>query len=170
EEEIETSQRSRLDFHLGRCPACAAASETLGIARHLVSPPPAPWFAGRLAATPARQARPARTGWRLFLRPQAPIALACAAALVLMVTGFNPADLAKKARTEIPIEAKSVAGAAGSTLADRVGAFGERTLRAGLVLKSRVFGYGRAAFSNALALVLKSEPPPPRGRPSSGQE
>jgi hypothetical protein len=33
-----------------------------------------------------------------------------------------------------------------------------------------VFGYGRAALSNAVQLVLKSEPPPARGRPSSGQE
>ncbi len=171
DEEIETANRQRLAFHLSRCSGCALASETLGITRELALPQPAPWLAGRLAASarPAAKAVP-RIGWRWLLNPKSAIAFAYAAALILMLAGFNPADLARKARTEIPLEARSVAGAASTTLADRVGAFGEKAVRAGLVVKSRVFGYGRAAISNAVQLVLKSEPAPARTRPSSGQE
>jgi hypothetical protein len=171
DEEIEPGDRGRLAFHLSRCSGCALASETLGITHELALPQPAPWLAGRIAASGRPAAKPAgRAGWRWLVSPKAAIALAYAAALVVMLTGFNPADLARKARTEIPLEARSVAGAASTTLADRVGAFGEKALRTGMVLKSRVFGYGRAAISNAVQLVLKSDPPPARNRPSSGQE
>jgi len=171
EEEVEPANRRRLVFHLSRCKACAEASETLGTARELVAPQPAPWFAGRMAASTSPKPQPVpRVGWRWLLNPKGAIAFAYAAALILMLTGFNPADLARKARTELPQEAKVVVAGAESTLADRAGAWGERVLRAGLVVRSRAFGYGRAALSNVVQLVLKSEPAPARGRPTSGGE
>src|SRR5712692_9784915 len=124
-----------------------------------------------MAASPPSQPQPVpRVGWRWLLNPKAAIAFAYAAALILMLTGFNPADLARKARTDLPKEAKVVAAGAESTLADRAGAWGERVLRAGLVVRSRAFGYGRAALSNVVQLVFKSEPAPARGRPSGSEE
>jgi hypothetical protein len=173
EKEIDFGQRRRLDFHLSRCEACTEAAQTLFGMRRLAAPQPAPWFAGRIAASaPAHSARPARRrgAWRWLLDPKAAIALAYAAAVVVMLAGFNPADLARKARTDIPQEARSVVADARTTLADRVGAFGEKALRAVMVARSRAFGYGRAALSNAVQLVMKAEPAPPPSRPRSGEE
>jgi hypothetical protein len=173
DDEIGQVDRHRLDFHLSRCGACAEAAQTLSTLGDLVEPRPAPWFLGRVAsATPARPTRSPknRAGWRWLLDPKAAIGLAYAAAIAVMLLGFNPADLARKARTDLPVEARSVVADAKTTLADRVGAFGEKAVRTAMVVKSRVFGYGRAALSNAVQLVMKSEAPPARSRPRNGDE
>ncbi len=169
--EGETRDR-RLDFHLSRCGACAEAAQTLFGIRALAAPQPAPWFAGRVAASvpkrPRRSAARPRLGWRGLLDPKAAIGLAYAAAFALMILGFNPADVARRARTDLPVEAKSVVAGAKTTAADRIGALEEKAVRIGLILRSRVFGYGRAALSNAVQLVLKSETAPSRTRPRNG--
>jgi len=171
EGEIDDSERARLDFHRSRCGACAEAAETLLGIRALTAPVPAPWFTGRMAASVRpRATRAARSGWRAFIGPKTAIALAYAAAFVVMILGFNPADMARRARTDLPAEARSVVAGAQSTVADRVGAVEERILRTALVVRSRVFGYGRAALTNAVQLVLKSEAPAPSGRPRNGSE
>ncbi len=171
EGEIDASERGRLDFHRSRCAACAEAAETLLGIRTLSTPVPAPWFAGRVAASVAAPGtRRARTGWRAFVGPKTAIALAYAAAFFVMILGFNPADVARRARTDLPAEARSVVAGAGNTVADRIGAVEEKIARTALVVRSRVFGYGRAALSNAIQLVMKSEAAPPPGRPRNGQE
>ncbi len=98
------------------------------------------------------------------------IALAYAAAVVVMIAGFNPADLARKAGVgRIEETARASFQVAGSSLADRLGAVEENALRTLARWKGHVTGYGRAAISTAMALVMKSEPQPPPNRPRSGE-
>lgn len=167
EGELDSSQRVRLEFHVSRCEGCREAFETLLGVRQLQSPRPAPWVTGRLSA-----ARPARTRsrWKGLLDPRAAIGLAYAAALVVMLAGFNPADLARKAGGQLRSETESAAAIASVSLADRVGAFQDRAVRTLAVWRGRAGGYGRAILSNAIALVLKSDEPSrrPPGRPRNG--
>jgi hypothetical protein len=118
------------------------------------------------AARPAR----ARSRWKGLLDPRAAIGFAYAAALVVMLAGFNPADLARKAGGQLRSETRSAAAVASVSVADRVGAFQERAVRTIAVWRGRAGGYGRAILSNAIALVLKSDEPSrrPPGRPSNG--
>jgi hypothetical protein len=167
EGELDPSQRVRLDFHVSRCEGCREAFETLLGVRELQRPLPAPWVTGRLSA--ARPAR-ARSRWKGLLDPRAAIGLAYAAALVVMLAGFNPADLARKAGGQLRSETRTAATVAGVSLADRAGAFQDRAVRAFAVWRGRAGGYGRAILSNAIALVLKSDEPSrrPPGRPRNG--
>jgi hypothetical protein len=167
EGELDPSQRVRLEFHVSRCEGCREAFETLLGLRELQTPKPAPWVIGRLsAAKPAR----ARSRWRGLLDPRAAIGLAYAAALVVMLAGFNPADLARKAGGQLRSETRDVAAVASVSFADRAGAFQDRAARALAVWRGRAGGYGRAILSNAIALVLKSEEPSrrPPSRPRNG--
>jgi len=168
EGEISPRDRLRLDFHLSRCEACAQASSVLGTMRDLASPPPAPWLIGRLAADrPERR----RSLWRFLASPKAAISLAYAAAVVVMLAGFNPADLARKAGMgRIEETALASAQVAGRSLADRFGAFQEDALRKLAVWKGRAAGYGRAALSTAIQLVMKTEPQPPPRRGKTGED
>ncbi|MCA1583157.1 MAG: hypothetical protein LC796_17580 [Acidobacteria bacterium] len=168
-EESVPTDRSRLQFHVSRCEGCREAFETLSTMGDLTPPLPAPWVAGRLsAAKPVK----ARARWRGFLDPRAAIAFAYAAALVLMLAGFNPADLARKAGAGLKSETKSVAVVADASLANRLGAFQQRATRSLAVWRGRAGGYGRAVLSNVLALVMRPEerPRPPQGRPRDGGE
>ena len=169
---LEPTDRNRLDFHLSRCEACRETAATLAAMRGLASPLPAPWLAGRIAASRprARRAVPLR---RLLFTPKALIGLAYAAAVIVMLAGFNPADIARKAGVaRLGETAKASVEVAGGSLADRVGAFQDHALRKLAVWKGEVTGYGRAALSTALSLVMKSEPqrPPSRPRSGSGEE
>jgi hypothetical protein len=171
---LSAADRSRLDFHLGRCDGCREARATLAGVSELVEPKPAPWFPARLAVS--RPARPkARQGLlRALLGPKGAVGFAYGAAFLVMVTGFNPADLARKAGSNLKVEsaqASSSATAAGSSVADKVGAFQDRMSRKLAVLRGRAGGYSRAILSNAMSLVMKSEEPaPPRSRPRNGDE
>lgn len=168
---ISAADRLRVDFHLSRCESCAEAARTLLGVRELAAPQPAPWLNGRIAASaPKRPAQRKRGAWAWLLDPKAAIVLAYAAAITVLFLGFNPADLARKARTDLPQEAKSAVADAKTTLADHIGALEEKAVRATLVVRSRVFGYGRAALSNAVTLVLKSEPARTPSRPRSGEQ
>lgn len=166
EEEIPATDRRRLDSHLSRCESCRAAGETLLALRGLAAPEPAPWLAARIAASRPRRRR---SFWKALRSPKGAIAFAYAAAVVVMLAGFNPADLARKAGAGLEADAKSAVTAAGSSLADRLGALEEEALRKLAVWKGRVSGYGRAALSSAIQLVMKTESQPPP-RPRSGEE
>lgn len=168
ENEIAPQDRERLESHLSRCAGCAEATRTLLSARELVSPAPAPWLAGRIAARrPGRKA--SRWGW--LLDPKAAIAGAYAATLIVMLLGWNPADLARKANVRgLEETSKAAASAAGASLVDRIGSFEERAFRTLQIVKGRFGGYGRAVLSNALNLVMKPEKEPASSRPRSGQD
>ena len=168
EGELPAADRTRLEFHVSRCPACAESAGTLLEMRDLAKPAPAPWLAGRIAA--ARHRRQGRPRWRFAIRPPVAIGLAYAAAVVVMLAGFNPADLARKAGVgRLEETARESVQVAGNSLADRLGAFEEKTLRRLSVWKGRAAGYGRAAISTAMALVMKTESKPP-SRPRSGED
>jgi hypothetical protein len=160
---------ARLEFHCSRCEACAEASKTLAGLRELARPEPAPWLNGRIVAN--RPRRRERRGWRVVASPKVVIALAYAAAVVVMLAGFNPADLARKAGVgRIEETAKASFQVAGNSLADRLGAVEENAMRTLAKWKGHVTGYGRAAISTAMALVMKSEPQRPPNRPRSGED
>ena len=160
EEEMPAGDRVRLESHFSRCPACAAAADTFSGLRQLASPQPPPFLAARIAAS-----RPRRTR-----SPKAAIALAYGAAVILMLAGFNPADLARKAGVaRIEENTKAAVSIAKSSLADKLGAFEEEALRKLAVWTGRASGYGRAAISNAIQLVMKTEPPRPPSRSRSGE-
>ncbi|MEO8431363.1 MAG: hypothetical protein ABI592_07625 [Acidobacteriota bacterium] len=166
--ELPERDRSRLAFHLTRCEGCREASAVVGLARELEAPQTAPWLATRIAAGRPKRAR---TGWRGLLDPRAAIAFAYAAALIVMLAGFNPADLARRAGAGLRSETKSAATVASNSLADRVGAFQDRAVRTFAVWRGRAGGYGRAVLSNAIALVMRTEESRrPPSRPRNGEE
>jgi hypothetical protein len=166
--ELSAADRARLEFHVSRCGACAESAGTLLGMRDLAKPEPAPWLAGRIAAGLPRR-RP-RTRRRFGVRPPVAIGLAYAAAVVVMLAGFNPADLARKAGVgRLEENARESVQVAGNSLADRLGAFEEKALRRLSALKGRAEGYGRAAISTAMSLVMKPESRPP-SRPRSGED
>jgi hypothetical protein len=164
---LAPADRSRLEFHLARCEGCREALETLAGASELTAPQPAPWVTPRLAASRPVRSRPR---WKAILDPRAAIAFAYAAAVVVMLAGFNPADLARKAEANWKFETRSAAAAASGSLADRVGAFEDRAVRAFAIWRGRAGGYSRAVLANAIALVMRSEDESrPPGRPRNGE-
>ncbi|HKF41520.1 MAG TPA: hypothetical protein VKG01_00325 [Thermoanaerobaculia bacterium] len=170
EGEISAADGERLAFHRSRCEACAEAAGVLADARGLAAPAPAPWVLGRLAASRPEK-KPRASIWRLVANPKGAIALAYAAAVVVMLTGFNPADLARKAGVaRLEETAKMSAETAGRSLGDRIGAFEEDAVRRLAVWKGHVTGYGRAAISRAIQLVMKTESQPPPSRGKNGEE
>ncbi|HKA37183.1 MAG TPA: hypothetical protein VKH43_10215 [Thermoanaerobaculia bacterium] len=170
EGELSPPDQERLAFHRSRCEACAEAAGILRTSRELASPAPAPWVMGRLAATrPEKKKR--SSFWSLVASPKGAIALAYAAAVVVMFSGFNPADLARKAGVaRLEETAKTSAESAGRTLGDRIGAFEEEAVRRLAVWKGVATGYGRAAITRAIQLVMKTETQPPPRPGKSGEE
>ena len=179
EGEVASSDERRWRNHLSRCAPCSEAAETLLAARGLEIPVPAPWLSTRLASAARPSAPPSR---RVLSRlaaalwsPRGLISLAYAAAVALMLTGFNPADLARKAgAARLEDVADSAVAAARSGAVERLGAAGEKGYRTFEAFKGRLFGYSRATFANALAFVMHAEPrrAPDRGKtaPSKGVE
>jgi hypothetical protein len=170
EGDLAPSDATRLEGHLSRCGGCREAARVLDVARDLLPPEPAPWLSPRLVASRPRATRRSSARSWLF-GPRAAIAIAYAAALAVMVLGLNPADLARKAGTaRLEQTARSGVQIARGTLVDQFGALQERTFRTLEALKGRIGGYGRAALSNALALVMRTEsaPHPPRPRHETG--
>jgi len=167
EEEMPAGDRIRLENHFTRCPACAAAADALSGLRQLALPQPPPFFAARIAASRPRRRRRI---WQGLWSPKAAIALAYGAAVIVMLAGFNPADLARKAGVaRIEENTKAAVGVAKSSLADKLGAWEEDALRKFAVWRGRASGYGRAVLSNAIQLVMKTEPPRPPSRSRSGE-
>jgi hypothetical protein len=154
EKELGAEDERRLASHLSRCEACSQAAETLLGSRDLQQPVAPPWLAARLSASrPAKEKRL----WAWILDPKAAIALAYAAALLVMLLGFNPADLARRVRTgQIGENTRAAVTVAESSLTDRLGAFQEKLARTFAIWKGRAGAYGRAAVSNAVTLIWKS--------------
>jgi len=165
ESELPVSDGRRLESHLSRCAACAEAGAVLGVARDLAAPAPTPWLAAKLAA--AKPAAPRRRSiWSAIFGPRGAIVVGYAAAVLVMFLGLNPADLARKAGTaRLEQTARLGVQVARTTVADRLGALQEHAFRSFEALKGRVGGYGRAALSNALALVMRSDTPRRPSRP-----
>ena len=165
---LSAPEASRLQFHLTRCPGCTEAHHVLSSARELTEPAAAPWLSTRIAA--AKPQTP-RSRWRGLLSARAAISVAYALALVVMLAGFNPADLARKAGSGIRSETRSAAAVADRSLADRVGAMEDQVARRFAVWRGVAGGYGRAVLSNVMALVMKPEDSSrPPSRPRNGEE
>lgn len=152
--ELDANDERRLASHLSRCEACSEAAAVLFESRELVEPIAPPWLASRLTANRPRRER---RFWSWILDPKAAIGLAYAAAVVVMLLGFNPADLARRVRTgDIGQNTRAAVTVAESSLSDRLGGLQEKAARTLAVWKGRAGGYGRAAVSNVVSLIWKS--------------
>ena len=167
EGELPEPDRARLLSHTSRCEGCAEAAATLNLMPEMAPVMAAPWLFGRIAAT---KPAPRRFGWRRLVKPRAVVAYAYAAAIVVMVAGLNPADLARRAGVGVQENTREVVEVAESSLADRFGELQEDVIRRLAVIKGRARGYGRAALSTALALVMREESPQRPGRARPGDE
>ena len=168
EGEIVPEDERRLQSHLSRCEACTAAAGVLLSIRELSAPQAPPWLATRLAA-----ARPEKKKsiWRGFLSGKAVVVYAYAAACLVMLLGLNPTAVARKAGfASLGESTRAAVTVAQSSVGDRLGALQERALRTFAVWKGHVGGYGRAAVSNALAIVFRPEPKKTPSRPRLGKE
>jgi hypothetical protein len=160
ENELLPDDERRLASHLSRCGACSEAAATLAAARDLSEPIAPPWLAGRLAA-----ARPTRRGLSLgkLFGPKSVIAFAYGAAVLVMILGFNPADLARRVGAgDLGQNTRAAVLVAESSVTDRLGALQERVARTLAVWRGRAGGYGRAAVSNVVSLIWKSSGAKPR--------
>jgi len=168
EGEIGDAEERRLRHHFARCSGCAEASETLAAARGLVAPEPPAWLATRLAASrPPRK----KSLWRSALSGKMVVVYAYAAAILVMVMGLNPTAVVRKAGfASLGESTRSAVVVAESSVGDRLGAFQEKALRTLAVWTGHVGGYGRAAVSNAIALVWRSESKKTPTRPRSAKE
>ncbi len=167
-DELGEADRRRLDSHLSRCAGCTAAANVLLSMRELEAPAPPAWLATRLTA--ARPARPA-SRWRGFFSGRAVVAYAYAAAIVVMIMGWNPTAVVKKASfASLEVSTRHVVTVAQSSLTDRLGALQEKAVRTLAVWKGHIGGYGRAAVSNAIAIVSRPETKKTPSRPRLGKD
>ncbi|MFN2385459.1 MAG: hypothetical protein ABR576_04115 [Thermoanaerobaculia bacterium] len=166
EGELPSGDQARLASHLSRCEGCSEAAATLKVLPDLTAAAPAPWLFGRIVANRA----PQKSAWRRLLTARAVVAYAYAAAVVVMIAGLNPADLARRAGVGLEANTREAVELAGSSLADRFGRFQEAAMRRLAVIKGHANGYGRAALFNALALVMREEGPAGRRAQPSGGE
>jgi putative zinc finger protein len=168
DDELAGADRLRLDSHLSRCGACTAAANVLLSMRELEAPAPPAWLATRLTA--ARPARPV-SRWRGFLSGRAVVAYAYAAAILVMVMGWNPTAVVKKASfASLGVSTRNAVTVAESSLTDRLGALQEKAARTFAVWKGHIGGYGRAAVSNAIAIVSRPETKKTPTRPRLGKD
>lgn len=165
---LSASDDARLQSHLSRCAACTEAAATLAQLRELTAPPPPPWLATRLlAARPEKK----RGAWRALFTGKAVVAYAYAAACLVMLLGLNPTALPGKAGfARLSQSTRTVVTVAQNSVGDRLGALQEKAVRTIAVWKGHVGGYGRAAFSNAIAIVWRPEPKKTPNRPRLGKE
>ena len=168
EGEIREADALRLDGHLSRCAGCAAAAGVLASARELSAPEPPAWLATRLAAARPEKKRPA---WRALFSGKALIAYAYAAALAVMLLGWNPTAVVKKAGfASLGVSTRNAVTVAQHSIGDRLGALNEKAIRTLAVWKGRVGGYGRAVVSNAISIVWRPESKKVPSKPRLGRE
>ena len=72
-----------------------------------------------------------------------------------MLLGLNPTAVARRVRTSraSASDTRTAVTVAQSSLTDRLGALQEKVARTFAVWKGHIGGYGRAAVSNAIALI-----------------
>jgi hypothetical protein len=88
-----------------------------------------------------------------------------------MLLGLNPTAVANKAGfARLGESTRNVVTVAQSSIGDRLGALQEKGLRTLEVWKGHIGGYGRAAFTNAIAIVWKPESKKTPNRPRLGKE
>ena len=168
EEELAGEDQKRLQSHLSRCPACTEAAGALLAVRDMAAPPAPPWLAARLAAVRPEKKK---SIWRKVFSGKAVVAYAYGAAVLVMLLGLNPTAVARgKGFVKLGESTRNVVIVAQSSVGDRLGALQEKALRTFAVWKGHVGGYGRAAVSNAIALVLRPEPKKAPPRPRIGKE
>jgi hypothetical protein len=168
EGEILKADEARLQGHLSRCAGCTQAAQALYAMRDFASPEPAPWLATRLvAAKPQKK----KSFWRSAFSGKMVITYAYTAAVLVMLFGLNPTAVVRKAGfASLGESTRKTITVAESSVGDRLGALQEKTLRTLAVWRGHVGGYGRAAVSNALAIVWKPEVKKTPSRPRLGKE
>ena len=168
EGEIAEADASRLQGHLSRCGGCAQAAGALYAMRDLAAPEPPAWLATRLvAAKPQKK----KSFWRSAFSGKMVIAYAYSAAVLVMLLGLNPTAVVRKAGfASLGESTRNAVTVAESSVGDRLGAFQEKSLRTLAVWRGHVGGYGRAAVSNAIAIVWKPETKKTPSRPRLGKE
>jgi len=168
EGEIADSDEKRLRSHLSRCAGCTEAAETLLAMRALAAPEPPAWLATRLvAARPPKK----RSFWRSAFSGRMVVAYAYTAAVLVMLLGLNPTAVVRKAGfASLGESTRNAVTVAQSSVGDRLGAFQEKAVRTLAVWKGHVGGYGRAAVSNAIAIVWRPEQKKAPNRPRLGKE
>ena len=99
------------------------------------------------------------------------VAYAYAAAILVMVMGWNPTAVVKNASfASLGVSTRKAVTVAQSSLTDRVGALQEKAVRTLAVWRGHIGGYGRAAVSNAIAIVSRPEPKKTPTRPRLGKD
>ena len=168
EGEILKADEARLQGHLSRCAGCTQAAQALYAMRDLAAPEPAPWLATRLvAAKPQKK----KSFWRSAFSGKMVITYAYSAAVLVMLLGLNPTAVVRKTGfASLGESTRKTITVAESSVGDRLGALQEKTLRTLAVWRGHVAGYGRAAVSNALAIVWKPETKKAPNRPRLGKE
>ena len=169
EGELRAADAKRLDGHLSRCEGCTEAAAVLAMTKDLVAPPTPPWLGTRLVA--ARPEKEKRSGWRVLLSGKAFIAYAYAAAVAVMLLGWNPTAVVRTPGfAKLGTTASQAVTVARSSIGDRLGALNERAARTVAVWKGHIGGYGRAAAANALSIVMRPEPKKTPPKPRLGRE
>lgn len=168
EGEIAGEDQKRLQSHLSRCAACTEAAGALFAPRELEAPAAPPWLAARLAAVRPEKKK---SFWRSAFSGKAVVAYAYGAAVLVMLLGLNPTAVARgKGFAKLGESTRNVVIVAQSSVGDRLGALQEKASRTLAIWKGHVGGYGRAAVSNAIALVLRPEPKKTPTRPRLSNE
>ncbi len=168
EGEIAPADEKRFRSHLSRCAACTEAAGALFAIREMAAPEPPAWLATRLKAVRPEKKR---SPWRKLFSGRAVVVYAYAAAIAVMLLGLNPTAMVRKTGFARLGESTRIAvTAAQSSLSDRLGALQEKALRVAAAWKGRISGYGRAAVSNAISLVLRPEPKKAPNRQRLGKE
>ena len=136
--------------------------------RDLAAPEPPPWLATRLvAAKPAKK----KSFWRAAFSGKLVIAYAYSAAVIVMLLGLNPTAVVRRAGfASLGESTRNAVTVAESSVGDRLGALQEKALRTLAVWRGHIGGYGRAAVSNALAIVWRPESKKTPTRPRLGKE
>jgi hypothetical protein len=149
--------------------ALLLAERAEGELRPADAPPTPPWLGTRLVA--ARPEKMKRSGWGVLLSGKAFIAYAYAAAVAVMLLGWNPTAVVRTPGfARLGQTASQAVTVARSSLGDRLGALNERAARTVAVWKGHIGGYGRAAAANALSIVLRPEPKKTPAKPRLGRE
>lgn len=168
EGEIENADESRLQGHLSRCGGCAQAAGALYAMRDLAAPEPPAWLATRLVAGKPKKKK---SFWRSAFSGKMVIVYAYCAAVLVMLLGLNPTAVVRKAGfASLGESTRNAVTVAQSSVGDRLGALQEKALRTLAVWRGHVGGYGRAAMSNAIAIVWKPETKKAPSRPRLGKE